>query len=138
MNVDTPHARGTTTVDFASRQDAAAAHQTDALRRRRFHRARERARLAYPGPPPPSHRLDVRSWTVTARTQLTLAGKVDAAAIKALRRAIDHAQSEGHEVSLDVSEVVAIAREARLDLIGLAYRLALAAEEQPREPRALP
>jgi hypothetical protein len=129
MNVDWSHARGTTTVDFASRQNAAVAHRLDALRRRRFLRARERARLAYPGPPPPSHRLDIRSWTAVARTQLTLAGRVDAAAIKALRRAIDHAQSQGHEVSLDVSEVVAIAREARLDLIGLVYRVALAAED---------
>jgi hypothetical protein len=128
MNVDRSHARGTTTVDFASRQNAAVAHQLDALRRRRFQRARARARLAYPGPPPASHRLDIRSWTVTARTHLTLAGRVDAAALKALRRAIDYAQSQGHAVSLDVSEVVAIAREARLDLIGLAYRLALAAE----------
>jgi hypothetical protein len=128
MNVDRRHARGTTTVDFASRQNAAVAHRLDTLRRRRFQRARERARLAYPGPPPPSHRLDVRSWKAMARTQLTLAGRVDAAAIKALRRAIDHAQSQGHAVSLDVSEVVAIARESRHDLVGLAYRLALAAE----------
>jgi hypothetical protein len=128
MNVDWSHARGTTTVDFASRQSAAVAHQLDALRRRRFQRARERGRLAYPGPPPPSHRLDIRSWSATAQTQLTLAGRVDTAAIKALRRAIDQAQSLGHEVSLDVSEVVAIAREARLDLIGLAYRVAFAAE----------
>jgi hypothetical protein len=129
MNVDRSHARGTTTVDFTSRQNAAAAHQLDALRRRRFQRARERARLAYTGPTPPSHRLDIRSWKTTAHTQLTLAGRVDARAIKALRRAIDHAQSQGHEVSLDVEGVVAIAREARLDLVGLCYRLALAAED---------
>jgi hypothetical protein len=129
MNVDRSHARGTATVDFASRQNVATAYQSAALRRRRFQRARERARLAYPGPPPPSYRLDVRSWAVMARTQLTLAGRIDAAAIRALRRAIDHAQSQGHEVSLDVSDVVAIARESRHDLIGLAYRLALAAEK---------
>jgi hypothetical protein len=129
MNVDRSHARGTMTVDFASRQNAAVAHQLDALRRRRFQRARERASLAYPGPPPPSHRLDIRSRPVTARTELTLAGRVDAAAIKALRRAIDHAQSQGHEVSLEVAEIVAIAPEVRHDLIGLAYRLALAAED---------
>jgi hypothetical protein len=128
MNSDRSRARGTATVDFASRNNAATTHQLDALRRRRFQRARERARLAYARPPQSSHRLDVRSWTVMARTQLTLAGRVDAAAIRALRRAIDHAQSQGHEVSLDVSEVVAIARESRHDLIGLAYRLALAAE----------
>jgi hypothetical protein len=129
MNVDRSHARGTTTVDFASRQNAAVAHQLDAIRRRRFQRARDRARLAYPGPPPPSHRLDIRAWPVIARTQLTLAGRVDTAAITALKRAIDHAQGQGHEVSLDVSEVVAVAREARHDLIGLAYRVALAAED---------
>jgi hypothetical protein len=128
MNVDRGHARGTTTVAFASRQNAAAAYRLDALRRRRFQRARERARLAYPGPPPPSHRLDIRAWPSLARTELSLAGRVDRAAIKALRRAIDHAQGQGHEVALDLSEVIAIAREARLDLIALAYRLALAAE----------
>jgi hypothetical protein len=108
--------------------NVADAHLVDTLRRRRFQRARVRARLAYPGPPPPSYRLDIRSWTVIARTQLTLAGRVDTAAIRALRSAIDHAQSQGHEVSLDVSDVVAVARESRHDLIGLAYRLALAAE----------
>jgi hypothetical protein len=127
MNADGSHARGTT-VDFASRHNAAVAHQPDALRRRRALRARERARLAYLGPAPASHRLDVRAWPVTARTQLTLAGKVDATAINALRRAIDQAQSQGHQVSLDVSEVVAVTREARHDLIGLAYRVALALE----------
>jgi hypothetical protein len=127
MNVDRGHARGTTTVAFASRQNAAA-YRLDALRRRRFQRARERARLAYPGPPPPSYRLDIRAWPSLARTELSMAGRVDRAAIKALRRAIDHAQGQGHEVALDLSEVIAIAREARLDLIALAYRLALAAE----------
>jgi hypothetical protein len=129
MNVDRGHARGTATVDFASRQNAADAHRLDAARRRRLQRARERARLAYPGPPPPSYRLDIRSWPAIARTQLTLAGQVDPAAIKALKGAIEHAQSLGHEVSLDVGEVVTIARESRHDLIGLAYRLALAPED---------
>lgn len=129
MNSDRSHARGATTVDFAKRQNEAVAHQLDVQRRRRFQRAREYGRLTYPSPPPPSHRLEIRSWTAPARTQLTLGGRVDAVAIKALRRAIDHAQSQGHEVSLDVSEVIAIARESRHDLIGLAYRLALAAED---------
>ena len=112
MNADRSHARGATTVDFATRQSEAAAHQLDALRRRRFQRAREHARLAYPGPPPPAHRLDVRSWSAMARTQLTLSGRVDAAAITALKRAIDGAQRQGYEVSLDVTGIVAIAREA--------------------------
>src|SRR3954447_11059971 len=127
MNADRSHARGTT-ADFPSRHDAAVDHQLDALRRRRAQSARERAKLAYPGPAPSSHRLDVRAWPVTARTQLTLAGKVNATAIEALRRAIDRAQCQGHRVSLDVSGVVAVSREARHDLIGLAYRVALALE----------
>ena len=38
-----------------------------------------------------------------ARTQLTLSGRVDAAAITALKRAIDGAQRQGYEVSLDVT-----------------------------------
>jgi hypothetical protein len=128
MNLDRSQAPVTTSVDFASRENAAVAHQLDALRSR-FQREGERAGPEYPGPPPPSHRLGIRSWSPLARTDLSLTGRVDAAAITALRRTIDHAQSQGHEVSLDVSEVVAIAREARLDLIGLAYRLALAAED---------
>jgi hypothetical protein len=128
MNVWRDNAHGATTFDFAPRQYEATVHQLEALRRRRFRRAGTTSPFEGLHRPPPSHRLDVRSWSAMARTCLTLTGVVDATAIRALRRAIDRAQRKGHEVSLDVSGIVAIAHGSREDLIALAYRVALASE----------
>ena len=69
-----------------------------------------------------------RAWPALARTRLTLSGTVDARALQALRRAIDHAQNQGHEVSLELGDVVAVVNDVRDDLLAVAHRLALAAE----------
>ncbi len=68
------------------------------------------------------------AWPALARTRLTLSGRVDACAVRALIRAIDHAQSQGHEVSLEFGDVVTVVDDVRDDLMAVAHRLALAGE----------
>ncbi len=113
MNFARGHTRDSTIVGLATR------------------RGRARARPAFSPEKrfvPAVHRLEVRAWPALARTRLTLSGRVDASAIKALTRAIDHAQRQGHEVSLELSEIVAVVEDVRDDLMAVARRLALAAE----------
>ena len=68
-------------------------------------------------------RLEVRSWTTTGRTRLTLLGAVDAAALHALRAAIATARDEGQHVILDLDHITSVRRSALGGLLELIARV---------------